>query len=119
MAIARRRRQVEPFTPGRSPRTPRALKCTLVLNADEITAIGDQGSPRVLLTIAAADYGPVSADIAAKSVRKAQALIAEHGADGVTCVLQGKLVSGGKISEAGLVAQVKQPKPAAETAAAA
>ena len=95
----------------------RSLKCTLVLNADEIAAIGDPVTPRVVLTIEAADYGPVSADIAAKSLRKAQAAIAEHGSDGVTCVLQGKLVSGGKISEAGLVAQVKVAKPATEAAA--
>jgi hypothetical protein len=88
----------------------RALKCTLVLNADEITAIGDPVTPRVVLTIAVPDYGPVSADIAGKSLRKAQAAIAEHGAEGVACVLQGKLVSGGKIAEAGLVAQLRAPK---------
>ena len=29
-------------------------------------------------------------------------------------IIQGKLASGGKIAEAGLVAQVKQPKPAEE-----
>ena len=96
----------------------RSLKCTLVLNADEIAAIGDPVTPRVVLTIEAADYGSVTADIAAKSLRKAQAAIAEHGSDGVTCVLQGKLVvAGGKISEAGLVAQVKVAKPATEAAA--
>jgi hypothetical protein len=32
-------------------------------------------------------------------------------------ILQGKLTSGGKIAEAGLVAQVKQPRPVTEAAA--
>ncbi len=64
-----------------------------------------------LLTIAVPDYGLVSADVAAKSLRRAQNAIVQHGSDGVACVLQGKLASSGKIIEAGLVAQVKQPKP--------
>jgi hypothetical protein len=32
-------------------------------------------------------------------------------------IIQGKLTSGGKIAEAGLVAQIKQPKAVAEIAA--
>ncbi len=95
----------------------RSLKCTLVLDPDELVALGDPVTPRVVLTIAVPDYGPVSADIAAKSLRRAQNAIVEHGSDGVAVIIQGKLTSGGKISEAGLVAQPKVPKPAVTEAA--
>jgi ribosomal protein S3 len=57
----------------------------------------------------------VSADINAKSVRKAAATIGEHGPDGVAVIIQGKLV-GDTIAEAGIVAQ---PKVRPQTAAAA
>jgi hypothetical protein len=46
----------------------------------------------------------LSADIAAKSLRKAQAAIREAGADNVTLILQGCLVAGDIIAEAGLSA---------------
>ena len=52
----------------------------------------------------------LAADIAAKALRKAKATIAEHGADQVALILQGKL-DGNAIMEAGLVAQPKTPKP--------
>jgi hypothetical protein len=52
----------------------------------------------------------VSAQISAKSLKKALALIAEHGADKLAVILQGKLEEGDVIAEAGLVAQVKGPK---------
>ncbi len=87
------------------------LKCILVLFPDEVVALGDVPTPRVTLTIEAAGYGPVHADIAAKSLRKCQAVIAENGSENVATILQGKLASGGQILEAGLMAQIKQPKP--------
>ena len=58
----------------------------------------------------------VTADIAAKAIRKAQATIAESGPDQTVCFVQGKLVAGDILAEAGLVAQVKTPKPAAAVA---
>lgn len=64
------------------------------------------------LNIRTADGRTVSADVAAKAVRKAQAVIAEHGTDGVAALLQGKLGRGDVLLEAGRVAQAKVPKPA-------
>jgi hypothetical protein len=41
------------------------------------------------------------------------ATIAEHGAEAVAVVLQGKLGDGDVVEEAGITVQVKEPKPAA------
>jgi hypothetical protein len=88
----------------------RSLKATVVLNAEELAALGTPAAPRVLLTIVVPEYGDIIADVAAKSLRKAQAVIADAGADNVACVLQGKLTSGGKIAEAGLaIEMIKGP----------
>jgi hypothetical protein len=92
----------------------RALKCTVLLDPTEIESLAlVEGRPRVELSIRTADGRTLVADIAAKAVRKAQAVIAEHGADGVAALLQGKLGQGDVLLEAGLVAQVKVPKPVA------
>ena len=86
----------------------RALKCTLVLDA---AGLVDPGAvARVNLQITVAGARTFSADVASKSVRKCLTVIAEHGADNVALVLQGKL-EGNVVSEAGLVAQVKTPRP--------
>jgi hypothetical protein len=91
--------------------TARAIKVTLVLDGKELA---DPGSPtRVTLQIVAGGR-TVTADIAAKSVRKARALITEHGADQVAVLIQGKL-DGSVVAEAGLVAQLKTPKVANTT----
>ena len=58
--------------------------------------------------------GGLSAELNAKSVRRALATIGEHGPDGVSVIVQGKLV-GDTITEAGIFAQPKA-KPAAEAA---
>ena len=58
----------------------------------------------------------VTADVATKSVRRALATTSEHGADGVSVIVQGKLV-GDTIADAGLMAQPKvRPQAAAEAA---
>jgi hypothetical protein len=94
----------------------RALKCTALLDPAELEAITlVDGIPRVQLNIRVADGRTVTADIAAKAVRKALAVIAEHGTAGVAVLLQGKLGQGDVLLEAGLVAQPKAPKPAAAT----
>ena len=43
-------------------------------------------------------------------------MIRDHGHDAVFVLVQGKLAAGGKIVEAGLVAQVKTAKATAEAA---
>jgi hypothetical protein len=49
----------------------------------------------------------LTADLSAKSVRKAHAAVSEHGAEGVVAMLQGKLVEGDVLAEAGLTVQPK------------
>ena len=56
-----------------------------------------------------------TADIATKALRKAKSTIAANGAEHVFAMVQGKL-KGNEITECGLVAQVKTPKPAVEAA---
>jgi hypothetical protein len=99
--------------------TTRALKCTVLLDPAEVEALVlVEGMPRVQLNVRTADGSrTVTADIAAKAVRKAQAVIAEHGTDGVAALLQGKLGTGDVLLEAGLVCQVKVRHPAAAEAA--
>jgi hypothetical protein len=93
--------------------TTRTLKCTVLLDPAELEGLAlVDGIPRVQLNIRVADGRTVTADIAAKAVRKAQAVIAEHGGAGVAVLLQGKLGQGDVLLEAGLVAQPKAPKPA-------
>ena len=87
--------------------TARALKCTLVLDASELADLGN-GSARVGLAISVGGQS-FSAEVAAKSIRKCRVVIAEHGADKVALLIQGRLV-GNAIVEAGLVAQVKLPR---------
>jgi ribosomal protein S3 len=91
----------------------RALKVTVVLDPAEVAELeAPDGQPRVVLTIQTPDRR-VTADAAAKSVRRALATIAEHGADGVSVVVQGKL-TGDTIVEAGIMAR---PQTAAAEAA--
>jgi predicted O-methyltransferase YrrM len=49
----------------------------------------------------------ITADLNAKSVRKAIATIRESGADNVACILQGKLEANDVLAEAGLAVKVK------------
>jgi hypothetical protein len=85
------------------------LKVTCLLRADELLAIpAPDGQPRVSLKVKSGDR-VLTADLAAKSVRKAQTAIRANGADNVAVVLQGALV-GDTIAEAGLSAQLKVPK---------
>jgi hypothetical protein len=89
----------------------RALKVTLVLDPAELVLLDlPDAQPRMTLRVRVPDR-LVLADIATKSVRKAKAVITEHGVQGIALILQGKLVAGDQIAEAGLVAQVKAPKP--------
>lgn len=93
--------------------TGRALKVTIVLDPAELLTLRiPDGSSRIILKIAAGGR-TATADIAAKSLRKAQAAIREAGPDGCAAILQGKLGAGDVIAEAGLVAQIKAAKDAA------
>jgi hypothetical protein len=74
------------------------------------------GKPRVLLTIRL-PQGTVTADLAAKCLRRAIGMVREHGPEGVTAIVQGRLV-GSEITDAGLAVQPKVAKPEKAEAAA-
>lgn len=94
--------------------TVHKLKVTTLVRPDEILAVPvPNGQPRVILKVQLPDR-VLSADIAAKSLRKVQTTVRELGADNVVIVLQGSLGAGDAIAEAGLSAQPKVKKePAA------
>jgi hypothetical protein len=94
--------------------TARSIKVTLVLDAAEVADVLQQ-------TVAVADT-PVPfainvegrrlrCNFAAKSVRNCLVTLHEHGPANVAVSVQGKLMRDDTIAEAGLVAQVKVPKP--------
>ena len=97
------------------PLTARSVKVTLVLNPAEAAAVlrpfADTANKRIGVTIAV-DGHRLKADFAPKAVRKVLALVEEHGPEGVAMLIQGKLVSGGNVIEASLVAQPRAPRPA-------
>jgi hypothetical protein len=85
----------------------------MVLNAAQLLAVeAPNGTPRIELKVNVPDR-TLFASITAKALRKAQATINEHGADNIVLILQGHLIGGDIISEAGLVAQVKTKADAA------
>lgn len=99
--------------------TARKLKVTTLLDPAPFIGMSmppdnTPGRTVLALTVAGRAY---TADVATRSIRRVLAAIAEHGAEGVAILVQGALV-GSEITEAGLAAQPKTPRPAAEKAAA-
>jgi hypothetical protein len=89
------------------PLTGRALKVTVLLDTAAILAQPvPEGRPRIILRIKVPDR-TVTADIATKSLRRAQATIKEHGIEGCVAMIQGKLIAQDQIAEAGLSVQPK------------
>ena len=83
--------------------TAQRLKVTTVLDTTELLAVtAPDGKPRITLRIRLPER-TLTADIAAKSLRKAQTAIRDAGADDIALVLQGRLAAGA-IAEAGLSA---------------
>jgi hypothetical protein len=91
--------------------TAKAIKTTMVLNAAEVVAakVGDSGD--FVVNVGAQK---ITGRFNTKTVRKVMALIHEHGPDAVVVIAQGKLVNG-RLEEAGIVGQIKTPKPQNET----
>jgi hypothetical protein len=115
---ANHRRGTLTLPPRPGTLTAARLKVTTVLNATELLAItAPDGEPRITLRIRLPDR-TVTAGIAAKSLRKAQTAIRDVGADNIALVLQGRLVTGDVIAEAGLSAQPKAAKPGPQRPAA-
>lgn len=118
----------EPPQPAASPSafvlTARSsLKVVAVLDPAELLTIAVPDQPRLPLTIELPDGSRVTADLNAKSARRAIAAVREAGPDGVSAIIQGRLVNS-EITEAGITVQPKavkapkQPPPqcASETA---
>jgi len=86
----------------------RAVKVTIPLQPATVAAlVVPEGGPSRIKLIVTFDGGTLRAEVAAKSVRKAQRVLAENGADAVFCQLIGKLAAKNEIIECGLVAQAK------------
>ena len=108
--LARSREQSPPSRPP-GTLTAARLRVGTILNATELLAIvAPEGKPRITLRIRLPDR-TITAEIASKSLRKAQTAIREAGADSIAPVLEGRLVAGDVIAEAGLSAQPKAAKP--------
>jgi hypothetical protein len=101
--------------------TARSLKAVVVLDPASVQTIEapEGGRARTPLTVRLPDR-TITTDLASKSIRKAQAIIDEHGAEGTAVILQGKLLAGDVLAECGIVAQprVKKPEAVAEAVAA-
>jgi hypothetical protein len=103
----------EKAPPSRLPGTLTAtrLKVSTTLDAAELLAIpAPNGKPRATLRISLPGRF-VTAEISAKSLRRAQAAIRQAGADSIALLLQGHLTASDTIAEAGLSAQPRAAKP--------
>jgi hypothetical protein len=100
----------EPSPPRPGTISAKHLKVTTMLDATDLLAItAPEGKPRVSLRIRLPDR-TFTVEVAAKSLRRAQAATRERGADNIALVLQGALGPGATIAEAGLSAQPKAAK---------
>ncbi len=89
--------------------TAKGLKVTMVIEPASIPNIDSIGMKKVTLTINVANTDiQVTADLSAKSYRKALSSIEEYGVDGCNAILQGSMKQYGVIDDAGLVVQPKK-----------
>jgi hypothetical protein len=96
--------------------TAKSLKVTVVLDPASVQTIAapEGGAARTMLNVRLPDR-TLTVDLASKAIRKAQAVIDEHGVDGTAVILQGKLLAGDVLAECGILAQPKGKKPEAPT----
>jgi hypothetical protein len=93
--------------------TAKSLKATMVIAADELAALVVPDGQRCVIRVNVAGSRIVTADLNAKSVRKAIATIKASGPDAVACILQGRLDQNNSLLDAGLAVQLKtKPDPA-------
>jgi hypothetical protein len=89
--------------------TARKLKITTILEGAEFVRLGvppDNAPSRTTLTVTVGGR-TLTADLATKAIRKAVKTLQESGQENVVLLLQGALVAGDRVEEAGLTAQVK------------
>jgi hypothetical protein len=99
--------------------TAKSIKATIVLDAAAVGALSaPDGKPRCLVRISVGGR-TISADLNAKSVRKAVATIGKAGPDACAVILQGKLQPDNSLAEAGLNIQLKTKAEAPAPAMAA
>jgi hypothetical protein len=97
----------------------RALKASVVLDPAALAGVEvPNGLSKVTLHVAVPGK-TIVAEVNAKSLRRTIAAIAAAGPNGVAVVLQGKLEEGNTLTEAGIAAQPKTPKPPRVNAAEA
>jgi hypothetical protein len=96
---------------GRLNLSARALKVTLVLDPMQIAEVTLPPAAGPQKFRIAVGERRLTGQVNAKGLRRALALIAEHGGEKVAVILQGKLEEGDVVSECGLVAQLKGPRP--------
>jgi hypothetical protein len=100
--------------PSRAMLVGKAIKASVLLDPAAVAALNlPTGQSRVVLRISAGGR-VLTADVACKSVRKVMTTITEAGPDSVAVIIQGKL-EGDALTEAGIVAQIKAPKPPIDT----
>jgi hypothetical protein len=88
--------------------TAKSLKATIVLDAAQVARLSaPDGKPRCIVRISI-EGRTITADLNAKSVRKAIATIRENGPEACAVILQGKLQPDNTLAEAGLNVQLKQ-----------
>ena len=91
----------------------RAFKASVVLDPAALAGVDvPNGLSKVTLRVAVPGR-TIVAEVTAKSLRRTVAAIAAAGPNGVAVVLQGKLEPGDVLTEAGIAAQPKAPKPTA------
>ena len=92
--------------------TGRALKVTVVLDPAQLAEISvpdGAGPQRFQIEVAGRK---VTGQLNAKSLRRAVAMVVEHGTGSVAVIVQGKLEAGDVLADAGIAAQLKAPKTA-------
>jgi hypothetical protein len=90
------------------------LKITCALKPEELLPIpAVNGQQRTTLRIKLPDR-TLTAEVATKSLRRAQTQIEELGAENVALILQGVLVAGDVVGDAGLAAQPRGPSQCLE-----
>jgi hypothetical protein len=95
------------------------LKASVVLDPAALAGVEvPNGLSKVTLRVAVPGK-TIVAEVNAKSLRRTVAAIAAAGPNGVAVVLQGKLEPGDVLTEAGIAAQPKTPKPTRTDAAEA
>jgi hypothetical protein len=98
---ANRRRGILTLPPRPGTITAQRLKITTTLDAAELATVpAPEGKQRVTRRIKLPER-TLSAEVASKSLRKAQKQVREAGAENIVLLLQGRLTAGDVIAEAG------------------